>query len=461
MKFLLILVFCLSINNISSAQWDCRSKLPANLKPILANSPLTWGIEGTFGQGRLSDRDISNIMIFGALDYSKVNHQLYFENGWKYWRNADTLGTHDKSRFGPRELFYRYNRESGSLVAGLQSMTFGDYLLVNERAIGINLDQKLGAFDISMNAASVLDNYSRYGTFCSVKYLYDIIPGRSYPFQGESVGETNFGGIVLTWSPSKKKKAKAAEESSTSIDEDEFEEFDEFEESDEFEETDEFDEFEDTSEFDEFTETDEFDEFEAVDEFAPLEEKTKKKWLKKAGLIFYEEFGSEIDKSKYYFGALAELSLLWEIKFESEMLYQRIDKEQALIYFLRTQNEHVWNFGSRTSWSAAYYGKYDIDDNAAIGLSFSNLFIGEVVRLDAMDMPLYQVAIKHNLPPIKTHFKLQVTGQLDDHKINEIDLAIGKTFMRKYKLTGIFSRIESDILDEAKYMARLELRAIF
>ena len=393
----------------------------AHLKPFKKDFPLLWSAEVTIGHGYMSDgRLITNSMIFAGLDYSWKNHQFYVEGGTKAWRNTLNLsdsaemhgpgGFFQKQLFGVREAFYKYRKDNNSIVVGFQQFTAGDYFLVNERALGISYKNTFNDWTINVNGGSVLKDFSRFGTFCSVHYLYNVVRDRYYPVLGDGIGETNFASIVATWEPKPKK-----EESN-----DEFSEFDEFSSSDD-----------------------------------------KSKIFKNASLITYSEFGTLIDTMRFHYGVNALFELPLKLDLKLEVVNQTIKNNNALIYYVNLSRK--FNFGSKglSVIDLKYYGKYNIDDNALAYSSFSNLFIGEVMRMDMMDMPLYQVALKHRVPKWKMHINLQATQQFDYKHISEYNISLGKTFFKFAHLTAIGSMMNSDDFDKEMYMIRGELRITF
>lgn len=416
-KLYFICLFCL-INLATFAQWECRSKCAAHLKPFHKKLPLSWAAELTFGQGYMNDREITNAMAFFALDYSiKKKHQFYLEVGRKSWRNTldspsdynqDDDKFFNKVTHGIREGFYRFNEKNTKLTAGFHSMNFGDYFLVNERGLGLSYSQKINNFDLKVSGASVLKDFSRFGTFCSVHYLYNMLRDRNYAYIGEDIGETNFAGAVLKWKPNKKAKSKEGNN-------DEFSEFSEF------------------------------------------SEPEKKEIFKEAGVVFYNEFGQGIDTLRIHYGLMSNWEMPGKIIIETEGLHQYAENNQALIGFIRAKKQFNWT-KSQTYMHIAYFDKLNIDDNAMAYASYSNLFFGEVMRLDVMDMPLYQFAARHRIPKYQLHFKLQSTKQFKDQLISEYNFAVGKTFGRNVKLTTMFSMMDAISLEETYYLARAELR---
>jgi len=431
-KILLILAISLCFNGDVFSQWTCRSKLSANLKPFSKELPLSWAVESTIGHGYMNDREISNAMMFAGLDYSFGKHQFYFEGAVKAWRNTLDKRNNDlfnKYYFGIREGFYKYYTKTTSLTAGVQQFQSSDYFLVKERAPGINYKRNIGRIDIDANIASVLKDNSRFGSFCSVHYLYNTIRNRHYPYIGEKFGNSNFASVSIKYTPS---KTPLKRKETTN---DEFEDF-------ESEGFDEFEDFETTSE----------------KTSSSLVNYLQTKLLSEAGLIVYQEFGTRIDTSRIYIGAFTDFALPWNFSLKSELLHQEITNQRALIYHFRLSKHYRWKNNSRTAFALGYFGKLNYSNEAKAQMSFSNLFIGEVMRLDAYDMPLVQLSMKHNFPKIRLHVKLQGVKQFTDDNISELNLAIGKTFLKNVKLTGMFSKMDANSLDQTYYMGRLELR---
>jgi len=442
-KILVIVIVSLSFSLDGFSQWTCRSKLANHLKPFNQKFPLSWAIEATAGHGFMNDREITNTMMFLGLDYSFGKHQFYFEGAMKGWRN--TLDKKNDSFYnkrypGIRDGFYKYYNDNSSIIIGFQQFLAGDYFLIKEKAVGLSYKRNIGRIDLDVNVGSVLKDYSRFGSFCSVHYLYNVVRDRHYPYLGENFGDSNFASFVVKYTPSKSKREKKSKENNSD---------------------DEFDEFED---FGSESSDDEFsDEFEEFDE-KPINNKSsvinylKNKLLYETGFVLYKEFGYGIDSLKIYPGVFANFTLPFNFSLKTEFLHQEIENNRALITHFKLTKSYKWKKGNRTSFALAYYGKHNFDVNAKALMSFSNLFIGEVMRLDVFDMPLYQISAKHNFPKIRLHVKLQAVRQMHDDEISEINIAIGKTFFKSVKLTTMFSKMEANSLDETFYMGRLEMR---
>ena len=257
------------------------------------------------------------------------------------------------------------------------------------------------------------------------------------------MGETNLAGIAINWNPHYVK----SKETKTS--------------SDEFESTDEF------GTTDEFHENHDFNEFEGVDEFAEENEtKTKQKIkITNVGLVIYNEFGSEayIPDHKLYTGLLVDMNLPYDFFFQTGSIYQNMLNNNTVVYIAKFGKSIIWNNASNTKISGAYIGKTNIDDDALFQPLFSNLFIGEIMRMDATEFPLWQAAIKHRFPgKLKLHVAVKAVAQLDNAKTNEQDIELGLMALKNHiKLTLIGSRVETLALPNEFYMARIEMRIAF
>jgi len=412
-KKLLLFIFLISIIPLS-AQWSCPSKLGAHLKPFCKKFPVEWAVEVTVGQGWMNDRSVRNAMIFAGFNYSFKKSTFYLEGGNKAWYNSldapeNLKGPFQNTKPGLRELFYKYGNKNKSLIAGLHSMKIDDYFLVNERGVGLSYRQKMGNFKFNAGLATVGKDFSRQGSFCSVFFLYNVVKDRDLAHLGNRPGQTNFGAMVLTWTPPEKKKGG-----------------------------------------DEFSSTDEFE----------SESEPEKKLIKEAGAVYYQEFGSWVKEMPIYFGGFTTLNI-HGFEFQIEALGHLKTDNNAIVYNPKINRTWTWDSGSQTLFTLGYIGKYDLNTDAKVFPLFSNLFAGEVLRLDAVDMPFMQMAARHNFPKIRVQLKAQVVGQFENQHFREYDFSIGKTLYKNFKLTGMFSRIEADMLDEIYYMARFELRFTF
>lgn len=389
---ILIPVFILMVTS-ANAQWECPSRMGANLKPI-GQSNFMWSSEVTTSGGFIGDYRLANLLVFGGLDYSINKHTLYIEGGMKNWIQKDTVETYSKTLlFGMREGYYKYSGDKNNLTIGLQSAKSDDYYLLNERLLGLNYKLEAGNFRFNLTGGTVLKEFARNGTFCSVGYMYNVVGGRQRTLVGTHFGQTNLAMLTIAYQP-KKEDVNQAETS----------------------------EFESAPVFDPFT-------FNSV------------------GIVAYTEFGDWVNSEPFLSGLYANADIA-SITVKPEILYQSATDNQAILYSINADKQFEWSNNQMTKLFARYAGIAPIDKNAIAVNSFSNIFAGEVLRLDALELPFVQAGIKHSFPAIKTSLKLQMAMQTgkskgyiaDDFnsspiKMQEFDLSVSKN-IGKYLLVN-------------------------
>lgn len=434
----------------AKAQWECPSKLAAHLDPIFQSSVLV-GFESQLSTGVLDGNLINSAMSFMGVDYTTQKHSFYFEGGikawWKYDLNEEVL--FDQYRLGLREMFYQYRGELSHFTLGLQTSTFDDHYLLNERVAGANYKLDLGRWKFNAYGGSVTKDFARNGIFCTTGFIYDLPTGQNQVLLGNSFGDKNLGGFTFTFFPGKNKKTKTQ---ISELNEDKFEIFEE-------------DEFAQAT--DKFESSNEFESFEN-DEFGELQNSTTQKTkvatgvgLEKIGFAGYSEFGNWIDNNFYQSGIFASIKLPGEIYFNSEALIQIEESNKGVIFLAKLEKAFTLRNGNRLSLSGAYYGFSEIDENAMVLNSYSNILAGEVLRLDAANMPFYLLSAKLNIPSTKFHVKLQNAGQINSDNLNEWDLEIGKKFKDRLHINLKGGIIDGGDLDEKAMLGRLEARFYF
>ncbi|MBP1664754.1 MAG: iron-sulfur binding protein [Bacteroidetes bacterium] len=333
------------------AQWECPSRMGAALKPI-GGSNLMWTSEITTSGGFIGDYKIANLMLFGGLDYSINHHTFYVEGGVKNWVRNDSLNITNSQalKFGMREAFYRYSNDNNKLTLGLQSTKSDDYFLINERMAGANYKATFGNFNLNLLGGSVLKQASRNGTFCTVGYLINVVPGRERALIGNKFGQTNVSMVSLTYVPS-------------------------------------------SGGSDEFS-----------SEFSSSDISKSIFKLNEVGGLAYYEFGSGKTISPFITGIYGSASLAG-INLKPELLYQAAENNHALLYNIEVNKDINWSGGQLTKLMARYYGLHEISDGAVALNSYSNVFAGDVLRLDALELPFFQAGIKHSFPTIKSSVK--------------------------------------------------------
>lgn len=375
-KSLLVSTLLLSSINLF-AQWECPSRIGGNLKPFSQSlTNLTWASEFTSTAGSTGDYAIGNLMGFGALDYSTEKSTFYFEGGVKSWKRINANGYHNEGHnFGMREAFYQYRGTTNNLNLGLRSTQGDDPYLLNERIMGLDLKQTLGDWNVRVVTGSVLNHFARNGTFCTLGYLYNIVPGRQRAMLGRHFGQTNLAMLSLNFRPGSKPCTS-----------------------------------------DEFASSDGLStpsgEFAASDEFGSASKKAAPNLFKlvNAGALAYTEYGALIATKALTSGLYAEVEVAG-ITFKPELLLQSATGNTGLLYNLTAQKQITWSNQQQTKVFARYIGMIQIDSTAHALNSFSNVFAGEVLRLDAIELPIFQFGVKHSIPSLKASVKLQAALQ--------------------------------------------------
>ena len=460
-----ILVFAIMAMSQTNAQMSCRSQLGAHLTPFKKDGTILWAVEGTMAPGMMTspfdsidNTKLNGGMLLAALDFGFMQNKSHFyvEGGYKNWKNSNFV---DKSKltgsrhFGMRQAFYSYTNNKTNIKIGLHETRLGDFFLIDERMLGVSLNQDIGAFTVNVRGGTVNKSFARMGKFCSNRHLYSIINPDFTEKIGNKVGETNLVGFAINWNPH---YVKEQPDNNT---DDEFNDTN----NNEFSNDDEF-----SNKTDEFHENHDFNEFGDNDEFSDSKDADKPKQkitVKNVGFIVYDEFGSQeyIPENKLYTGLLVDLDLPYGFYLQTGAVYQNMQNNNMLVHITQLRKSKSWNNSSLTKVTAAYIGKSNIDDNAIFQPLFSNLFIGEVVRMDAPNFPLWQTSIKHRFPgKYKFHIALKAVGELENAKTNEQDVEIGFfTFNKHLKTTFIGSRIVSNVFPNDVFMARVELRLAF
>ncbi len=439
MKKNVIFVFLLVTGPRMAIATDCRSELGVHLKPLYANARFSWAVETSLNGGALDnaavDRTFTSQMLFAGLDFTSGSRRFYLESGLKYWSRSDdqersglnTTSTLSglsvwnefpkpaKRHWGLREAFYEVNRNNTNLKLGLQSMRLGGSMLLDERVLGLGAMRQAGAFDFYFKLGTVATDFARKGDFCSTRHVYNLMRGGRFNLVSSRLWETNFFGAMASWDPSGKQSAQQSGSVESAGD----------------------------------------------DEFS-MNDLDQEKFLKNIGLLFFEEFGSGFHDYKYYLGALAAFALPGSVGLETEIIGQYIRGERALAYRLTAKRDWAWNSGALTNLSVNLIGKYSIDDNSRFYSAFSNLYIGEVMRLDVQDLPFWSVALRHEFSVrFKPNIKILYLQQTELNHLREWDIQLGARIYKGLRLFGIYSNMQSDLLPGITEMKRMEMRWAF
>ena len=396
------------------AQWECPSRLGATLKPI-GDSNFMWSTEITTSAGWIKNNYAGNAMAFFGLNYGTGKSSFYVEGGLKAWVRgtnkqlsfSDDGGetvTHKSDRTsnlipGLREAFYRYSGEKNTFTIGLQSAKGDEDYLLNERIVGANYMLHTQNLRFNVIGGSVLQEFARNGRFCSLGYLYnDIVVGRPRSFVGNGFGDTNFGMLSLSFSPEKK--------------------------------TDEFG-----------TESPHLFSFDKI------------------GGVAYTEFGSKIDNPVFTGGLFSEFSVAG-IQLKPEILYQASKNNNVVIYNMIAEKDFQWSASQTTRLYARYLGFTAVSSGARPMNSFSNLFMGDMLRQDVLENPVIMVGLKHSFTKWKTSIKIQgimqtkasllggdygfVTDSYSSPltKMKELDLGFSKNFGKSWLVNATFGMLD-------------------
>lgn len=440
--------------NRAFSQWDCRSELGAHFKPLYSGAPISWAFETTVGYGFFDDRNVVNGLLVPGIDFRSTDfsHQVYFEPAFKGWKNFsdDTTASVElsgkrgkgpsKRGIGFREAFYRFSGNKLQATAGLQSTVLGDFFLLDERVLGADLKYDFGKITAMGKVGTVEKDFARMGDFCGTRRFLYVAKGTR---AGDNLFETNLAGAVLKWEPNKIVAACDVEDSDETTD---------FKSAgDEF-----------GSAGDEFGSVG--DEFGSVgDEFGSNDgKKNRLKFLNEVGLVFYEEFGTDFGETRYFYGAFAEFKTIWNINLKMQAVGQSAPNASSGGYLIETEKNFFWGSPGMSNLELGYFGKIEIDRDVFFMPSFSNLYLGESMRMDSRDIPIAFAKVKHNFP-WKTKFYLQFAAfnQFEGNEISEYDFEAVVNAFSHVKIAGLFSYIKSDPLDEENTVIRAETRITF
>ncbi len=424
---IVVLILCVITSLAAQAQWTCPTKINTHLKPFWTDGPLSWATETTLGGGVLDDRILQNGMAFVGLEYYTSKFTFYAEGGAKYWRMWEDDLQLENFRLGMRELYINTQIGKVDFKAGLQSMQFKEQFLLNERAMAVSFKHIKNAIQIEGGIGTVAENFARNGTFCSKCFTYDIVQDRMRSFLGANPLDENFAALVVSVDPSKRKKRESVV---TARDDDGFEQFDEFESTDEF------------SSFDNASKT-------------PFAIKDLLSIDSYGGLAF-AEFGQFYPDPKLWLGVYESLQLPFNIHFKGEYLYQHQNNNRGIVLV----NSFFGDFSgaaSATDWNASYYYFIGIDEFAVPALSYTNLFLGEVLRLDVLEMPLVSAYLKHRFIGKGSSLKLQYAASFGTQKFSELDLQFNTNIGKNFHLIATTGYIDGAEL-ERPFLGRLELR---
>lgn len=409
-------LFCIvlmMINLTAFAQWECSSRLGAGLKPI-GTSKFMWGAELTASGGWIHGDLAGNLMAYLGLNYTIGKNNFYVEGGGKAWLRGTPKLDEDNGTYsfkgnllpGLREAWYKFDGKVNELTIGLQPVTGDESYLVNERMIGLKYVLHTHQIKFNVTGGTVMQDFARNGRFCTLGYLYnDVVAGRPRSLIGYKFGETDFAMVSLAYIPEKK----------------------------------------------------------SDDEFGDAGSKVFS--FDKVGAVGYGEFGKLIPQLVIQSGLYAQMTLAG-IEIKPEVLLQTVKKNIAFIYCLSLDKKFQWTKPQVTRLYAQYIGYVGLSDSLSRPInSFSNLFMGDALRLDVADAPLVIVGVKHSFNSIKLSIKVQGAmqtkasvvggdyGFMQDYytsplfPMKELDFAVAKNFGKHLWLSGTFGLLHYPSLE--------------
>lgn len=394
---------------------ECPSQLKAALTPLDEESPLSWAFEGTVRFGRTdyqgdTDNFNNQMLLLGAEYLLNESSRIYFEGGAKFWSgkgggegndgsgdsgngggdgNAGSGGNGGEERpggvagqeevegdskgsgnhWGFREFFYEYAPEHFLGQAGLELMYAGDLFLLDERVLGGYAAYDMGPFRLQGGIGTVSRDFSRMGKFCGNRHNYTLLNDYYRDEVADALGESNLGFATVSWLPGRGTGG---------------------------------------------------------DEFAPADAAPPLFSVDEVGLFFLGEFGSAFDDDAGFAGAFLRSTLPLEFSAGLEAVAQLEKGETVAAYLARLANNLDLDSVGILALEAGYLGAPDNDDEMRFSPTFSNMFLGEVLKLDGPQAPLWWGEATHTFPlawPV--HFGVTYTAQIEDDEAREWDLEAG------------------------------------
>ncbi len=145
---------------------------------------------------------------------------------------------------------------------------------------------------------------------------------------------------------------------------------------------------------------------------------------------------------------------------EAEALVQAASHNNALIYYFEVKKSIMWGAAGNTNFEAGYFGKVKLDKGAKYFPAFSNLYLGEVMRMDSRDLPAVYAAVKHDFAwNWHTFLRLKYILQTTQYNIEEIDIEAVVNLFGHFIIAIIAAHIKSNKLKENDWAGRIEICA--
>ena len=440
----------------NSMAGECPSMLKQALKPITEDSAVEWAAELTLRIGHTDangyDRDFNNEMALLGLGWqSEGIVRVYVEGGVKYWNRSGLDGTGittygrgngdnhqpvggddwaQKEHAGFREAYVEFSPDGASATIGLQAMSAGDPLLLDERVLGAYAAYEQGQFLWRGGLGTVSDDFSRMGKFCGTRHNYRPLQDYYRDPIGSNLGDYNLGFINLAWRPDQTPADAGM--------------------------------------------TDEFESFEAIDDFAPIDSAGGQFRLSELGVTCLNEFGDGFTNSALFAAGYMKVELPLHVGFDGEVVSQWVDGNTALAWLVALEKNTDFAQLGTLFLRGGYLGAPDSGSpNERFSPSFANLFLGDVLKLDAVHAPLWYTQAMFTVPTAwPLHAGVMYVAQTADNHAGELDVELG--FHPHFELSAgnfrpfenmsiraIYSQVQADDLPDDLTTWKLEVRWAF
>jgi len=454
---ILFLIIQVLLSSSLAATDECRKELTAHLKELFDGSGLYWSAEITGALGTTdSGSDLfSRDSLFLSLDWQLGNRfNIYFEGGIRYFdgRNLnsksdnqnDQTGTNpngnrygwDENRFSEldsklffklKESFVQYKTDTLTISTGLKAATSEDKFLLDERTIGLFIDNKFSDFKLSIYGGTAVKNltYGDKGWLKKSINPEELIIETYRP--SNKIGESNYIGASLSYSPGKGLiSAKRGGYGSENA-------------------------------------------FPQEDEFLPVETESFE-LLEKTGILINYEFGDQIGKDEYlgenrfYYGLFGELNIFDFFDLTISGIIQSVLDNRAFGYYLRAgRSVSLGNLGD-IYFNTTYVGYTEIEGALNFAPSFTHYSKGEILGLEPLNAPFYQVEIDYTFPTenllrLSVGYFRQTEKSVDEAA--ELDITSTIQIYRGLRIYLIYSNVDSLRLNQPVNYFGIETRYTF
>ncbi|TAJ11751.1 hypothetical protein DMA11_15605 [Marinilabiliaceae bacterium JC017] len=334
-----------------------------------------------------------NVRLSSSLNLGQ--HTFSAEGGSSAWYYYDNaLETgQDNVTLRLLALNYRYQYKGNQLTLGLQDFQLGDQFILDERIMGLNYQLGRECWHFNMIVGTVSDHFSKNGSFNTTGNIYDSILQKDRPAIPESLGEANLWGATLEFHPQLYVPTEAGENDILKIN--------------------------------------------------------------TLGLVAYHEFGDAIESTFTQAGVYANLSLIGGIRLNPQVTLQAANCKNVLIYNVEVLKDVRWNSYSSTLFSLQYHD-YSNEESMPLN-TFSNQWLGEVVRMDMTNMPLMSFKATHKMNKPGLTVSLAAYRQLTDTPTQEYDLIISKTLFENFNIKGVAGWFDEPVSAKSSCFGRLAL----